>query len=343
MNTENPAQLGYRFPAEWEPHAATWLSWPHNPKTWPGKFAPIPAVWAELVRTLARFEPVHVLAGGKDVFAQAKAMVGSVPNVTLHGISTNDCWTRDHGPMFLVGPSNLPKALVDWEYNAWGGKYPPFDSDNAVPGRIAEMTGRRRFRPRIILEGGSVDGNGRGTILTTARCVLNPNRNQGLTQSDIQRYLADYCAARKVIWLGGEIAGDDTDGHIDQLVRFVGPSTVVTVLEDDPADENYPSLRANFEQLQRETDQDGRPLDVVPLPMPRPKFFDDARLPASYANFYIANGVVIVPQFDDPADREAIAILKQLFPGREVLGLPAIDLVWGLGSYHCITQQEPMS
>jgi agmatine deiminase len=337
-----PAALGYRFPAEWEPHASTWLAWPHKLESWPGKFEPIPPLYARLVRTIAEVEPVNVLAGGAGVLAEARRLVGNVPNVTLHDIATNDAWARDHGPMFLVAPPGQPPALVDWGYNAWGGKYPPFDLDDAVPQKVAAKLGRRAFKPGIILEGGAIEGNGRGTILTTEQCLLNPNRNPHLGRADIERYLADYCGATNVLWLGdGGIVGDDTDGHIDELARFVGPSTVVAAWEEDPRDENHAPLADNLARLQKMTDERGRPLEVIKLPMPQPKFFDDARLPASYCNFYIANGLVVVPQFDDPADRAAIDILSRLFPERQVRGLPAIDLVWGLGAFHCITQQEP--
>ena len=338
---ETPVALGYRFPAEWEPHVATWVSWPHNRDSWPGKFEPVPGVWAELIATLAEFEPVHVLAGGEAVMAQALEMVGSLPNVTLHDIKTNDAWTRDHGPMFLQGPPGAPPALIDWEYNAWGGKYPPYDDDNRVPGLIAERLGYRRFTPGIVLEGGAVDGNGRGTILTTEECLLNPNRNPHLSREQIERYLADYCGAKKVLWLGGGIAGDDTDGHIDQLARFVGPSRVLAPLESDPNEDNYEPLRENFERLQQMTDQNGNPLEVIPLPMPRPVYFDGQRLPACYANFYIANGVVVVPVFDDPADDEALATLARCFPDRQIRPLYSVDLILGLGAIHCITQQQP--
>jgi agmatine deiminase len=340
--TQTPAALGYRWPAEWEPHAATWLAWPHNVSTWPGKFEPVPVQFARFVRTLAQFEMVHVLAGGDAVMSQAKSYVGDLPNVTLHDIETNDAWTRDHGPTFLVGPPELPPALIDWQYNAWGGKYPPFDKDNVVPRQIADKLGRRRFDPGIVLEGGAIDGNGSGTILTTEQCLLNPNRNPELSRAGIERYLTDYLGAKKILWLnGGGIAGDDTDGHIDQLARFVGATTVVAALEEDPRDDNDAPLQENFRQLQAMTDQEGRPLTVVPLLMPQPKFYNDQRLPACYLNFYIANGVVIVPTFDDPADELAIATLAQLFPDRQVLGSPALDLVWGLGAFHCMTQQEP--
>jgi agmatine deiminase len=342
LANEAPAALGYRWPAEWEPHAATWLSWPRNPNTWPGKFEAIPEKFAAFVRTLAEFEPVHILAGGEAVMRQARELVGGLPIVTLHDIETNDAWCRDHGPTFLLGPQGAPPALVDWEYNAWGGKYPPFDKDNDVPRRIAGLQGRRRFAPGIVLEGGAIDGNGQGTILTTEQCLLNPNRNPQLSRSGIESHLAAYLGAKKVLWLsGGEIAGDDTDGHIDQLARFVNPTTVVAPLEPDASDENHAPLAANFRQLQKMTDQDGRPLSVVPLPMPRPKYHDGQRLPAGYCNFYIANSLVVVPQFDDPADNIAVDTLGRLFPDREVRGLDALDLVWGLGAFHCLSQQEP--
>ncbi len=341
MPIETPASLGYRWPAEWEPHAATWLAWPRKPETWPGKFEPIPGVWQTLVRTLAEFEPVHILAGGEDVMAQARSLVGDVPNVTLHDIPTDDIWARDHGPTFLAGPPSHEPALVDWEYNAWGGKYPPFDLDNAVPGHVAQLTGRRRFKPGIVMEGGAVDGNGAGTVLTTETCLLNPNRNPQLSKADVERYLADYLCAKKILWIGGGIVGDDTDGHIDEMARFVGPTTVVAPVEDDPRDENHNPLRDNFRRLQLMSDALGRPLEVIPLPMPRPLFFETNRLPACYLNFYIANGVVIVPVFNDPADAIVLETLARLFPGREIRGLDAVDLVWGLGAFHCITQQQP--
>jgi len=341
-DSNTPASLGYRLPAEWEPHAATWLSWPHNRDTWPGKFDAVPPLWAELTRTLARFEPVHVLAGEGEVMSEARAMVGHLANVTLHAIPTNDAWIRDHGPTFLAGPPDRPPALVDWQYNAWGGKYPPFELDNLVPKRIAETTGRERFDPGIVLENGAIDTNGRGTILASETCLTNANRNPGLSPGDVERCLADYLGARHVIWLRGSIAGDDTDGHVDQLARFVGPTTVVAALEKNRTDENYAPLKANHESLGSATDQDGRSLKVIALPMPRPIHYRAQRLPASYVNFYVANGLVVVPQFDDPADAEAIEILARLFPDREIRGLPTVDLVWGLGAYHCIAMQEAL-
>jgi agmatine deiminase len=340
--TLTPAALGYRMPAEWKPHRATWLAWPHNRDTWPGKFESVPSRWAALVRTIAPFEPVHVLAGGEGVMREARAMVGDVSNVTLHDIPTNDAWIRDHGPTFLAGPAGSQSALVDWEYNAWGGKYPPFDLDNRVPERVATVSGRRRFPAGVVLEGGAIDSNGRGTILAAEQCLLHQNRNPNLSREQLERCLAEYLGASKVLWLRAEIAGDDTDGHVDQFARFVGPSTVVASIEEDRGEANYASLRSNFEALRRMTDQDGNPLEVIALPMPRPIYHEGNRLPASYANFYIANGVVVVPRFDDPSDHAAIDILSRQFPDREVIGLPAVDLVWGLGAYHCVTQQEPV-
>jgi agmatine deiminase len=330
------------MPAEWEPHAATWLAWPHNRKTWPGKFDPIPDVWADLVRTLAPFERVNILAGGEAILAEAQRLVGHLPGVTLHDIRTNDAWARDHGPTFLSSQADLPPALVDWEYNAWGGKYPPYDDDNRVPQQIAARQERRRFTPGIVLEGGAIDVNSRGTLLTTEQCLLNPNRNPRLARADIEQYLHDYLNVRHVIWLGEGIVGDDTDGHIDELARFVNPTTVVAVLESDPEDANFAALKTNFDRLSQSRDQDGRPLEVIALPMPRAVYHAGQRLPASYCNFYMANGVVIVPQFDDPADSTALAILQRLLPDRRVVGLRARDLVWGLGAFHCITQQEPL-
>lgn len=338
---KTPTELGYRFPAEWERHVGTWLSWPHRQKTWPGNFEPIPEVWTELTRTLADVEEVHILASG-DALQSASQFVGSVPNVTLHNVPTNDAWCRDHGPMFLVdGPSDAPIAIVDWGFNAYGGKYPAFAADNDVPRHVADLLKLPRFEPGIILEGGSIDGNGQGTLLTTEQCLLNPNRNPQLSRGDIERYLADYCGTRKVIWLGGGIVGDDTDGHIDELARFVGPRTIVAAVEEDPNDVNFAALQDNLARLQQATDQDGQPLEIVPLPMPRLVAQNGQRLPASYCNFYVANRLVIVPQFGDSADAQAIEILARFFPDRRMVGLRAVDLILGLGAFHCITQQQP--
>ena len=328
------------MPAEWEPHAATWLSWPHNRDTWPGRFEPIPDVWRRMVEMLAPHETVYVLASGAAL-EEARSMVGTNENVFLHDVPTNDAWIRDHGPTFLVGPADSAPALVDWQYNAWGGKYPPYDKDNAVPGRIAEITGRRIFRPGIVMEGGAIDTNGQGLFLAARSCLTDPNRNPNSDTKAIEGFLADYLGAQRVIWIDGTMAGDDTDGHVDQLARFAGPCTVVVPLEEDPRDENFESLNATAEQLRGETDLEGKPLRVVELPMPAPIYVGDTRVPACYANFYIANGIVLVPQYGDQADEKALAVLAAVFSDRQVVGLPARDLVWGLGAFHCATQQEP--
>lgn len=339
----SPAELGYRWPAEWEPHAATWLSWPHNPATWPGKFDVIPAHYARFVRTVAEFEPVMLLAGGASVRANAESHVGDTRGVTILDIETDDAWIRDHGPTFLTSRiENQPPALVDWQYNSWGGKYPPWDKDNAVPQQIAAHLNRRRFEPRFVLEGGAIDGNGHGTVLTTESCLLNPSRNPGVSRASAERHLRQFLGIRHVLWLSGQgIAGDDTDGHIDQLARFVSPTTVVAATSEDPTDENYPPLNENVRRLRQMRNQDGRPLRVVPLPVPEPLYFNDQRLPASYCNFYIVNGAVIVPEFDCASDQLGRDVLAEFFPDRAIIGLPALDLIWGLGAFHCLSQQQP--
>jgi agmatine deiminase len=342
-----PASLGFRMPAEWEPHAATWLAWPHKHESWPGNFGPIPQVWVEMVRALVPAEHVNILVNDADAAAGVRAILRGAQiadsHVTLHVVRTDDAWARDHGPTFITrrahGRTEL--AVVDWLYNAWGGKYPPWDHDDAVPRHIAARLGVQRFQPGIVLEGGSIDVNGRGTLLTTEACLLNPNRNPHLSREQIEQHLRDYLGVRTILWLGDGIVGDDTDGHIDDLARFVDPGTVIVVLESDRRDENYERLRANYERLRHMTDQDGNALRVVTLPMPAPIFYEEQRLPASYANFYIANGVVLVPVFDDPNDPVALRTLAELFPDRRVVGIGARELVWGLGAFHCVTQQQP--
>jgi agmatine deiminase len=344
---ETPAALGFRMPAEWEPHAATWLAWPHKEASWPGNFEPIPAIWAEMVRALAADERVNILVNDDAIAAAVRERLraGGVPldNVSLQQIRTDDAWARDHGPTFVTreAAGRRELAAIDWIYNAWGGKYPPWENDDVVPRQVAALLGIRRFEPGIVLEGGSIDVNGCGTLLTTEACLLNPNRNPRLRRGQIEQYLRDYLGARHILWLGDGIVGDDTDGHIDDLTRFVDPRTVVTVLEENRRDENYDRLRANHERLQRMTDQDGRALRVVILPMPAPVYYEEQRLPASYANFYIANGVVLVPVFNDPHDAAALHTLQGLFPQRRVTGIYAREMVWGLGAFHCVTQQQP--
>ncbi len=341
--TPTPAALGYRMPAEWEPHAATWLAWPHKEESWPGNFAPIPAVWGEIVRALEAHERVNILvndaAAGNRVRALLREAGISERNTSLCEIPTNDAWMRDHGPTFITRRHEL--AAVKWRYNAWGGKYPPWDLDDAVAEQVAAKVGVPVFHPGIILEGGSIDVNGKGTVLTTEACLLNRNRNPQLNREQIEALLRDYLGVRHVLWLGDGIVGDDTDGHIDDLARFVNATTVVTVIEEDRRDDNYERLQANHERLRRMTDQDGRALRVLTLPMPRPVFCDGQRLPASYANFYVANGVVVVPTFNDPNDAVALGTLQDAFPQRRIIGIHATEMVWGLGAIHCVTQQQP--
>lgn len=344
----DPAAEGWRWPAEWEPHRATWLSWPHNPETWPGRLERVYAPYAEMVGVLAAHEPVCInvrdAAMEDDARARLRA-VGVDPdrNVAFHPVPTNDTWARDHGPVFLVREreGRRERAIVDFGYNAWGGKYPPFDLDDRVPERLAARLGLPRFEAGFVLEGGSVDGNGRGTVLTTESCLLNPNRGAGRTREGMERALARFLGARQVLWLGDGIEGDDTDGHVDDLTRFVDAGTVVTVVEDDPADANHVPLRENLARLRGMRDEAGKPLAVATLPMPPALYVAGQRCPASYANFYLANGVALVPVFSAPSDARALAVLRELLPGREVVGIPCSDLVYGLGAVHCMTQQEP--
>ncbi|HEU4700232.1 MAG TPA: agmatine deiminase family protein [Gemmatimonadales bacterium] len=347
--TTVPARLGFRMPAEWEPHRGTWLSWPHKEASWPGKFEPVPRIFGEMVRLLSQHEEVHINVAGPEmahevrrVLEEARARMGSV---YLHYNPTNDAWCRDHGPIFIqreTAAGRREEAIVDWGFNAWGGKYPPFDLDDVVPTRVGREFGIPVWSPGIVMEGGSIDVNGRGTLITTEACLLNPNRNPHLSQAEIEQYLRDYLGVTHILWLGDGIVGDDTDGHVDDITRFVDPTTVVTVVEDDPADENYAPLQENLERLRGMTDQDGTPLRIVTLPMPRPVEHDGQRLPASYANFYIANGVVLLPFYRDlEHDEQARATLQELFPTREVVGIDCTDLVWGLGAFHCVSQQWP--
>jgi agmatine deiminase len=360
MTTPTPTSLGFRMPAEWAPHRGTWLSWPHRESSWPGKFEPVPGVFVEIVRQLAPHEEVHINVTGPEMAMEVQARLANAgiaavdlsraaqPSsrraVYLHPNPTDDAWCRDHGPIFVqreTASGRREQAIVDWGYNAWGGKYPPFDADDVIPSRIGAKFGIRVFHPGIIMEGGSIDVNGRGTLLTTESCLLNPNRNPSHSREQIERALKDNLGVSHVLWLGDGIEGDDTDGHVDDLTRFVGESTVVTAVEDDPLDNNYAPLRENLDRLRRMTDQNARPLQVISLPMPPAMHHDGQRLPASYANFYIANRVVLLPGYHPRTDEAARAILQRCFPDRLVIVIDSLDLVWGLGSFHCVTQQWP--
>ena len=336
------------MPAEWEPHAATWLSWPHNPATWPGKVEIAPPIWVEIVRALLPGEDVHLLVRDAEIEAEARAMLGAAgllgSRLHLHRVRTNDgAWMRDVGPTFVCrrGGGRSETVAVDWTFNAWGGKYGPWDDDDRVAAQVAALAGVPAVRPGIVLEGGSIEVNGRGTLLTTESCLLNPNRNPQLERADIEKVLCAHLGVRHVLWLGDGIVGDDTDGHVDDLTRFVDASTVVTVVSDDPADPNHEPLTANLRRLREMRDQDGAPLRVLTLPMPEAVIHEGQQLPASYANFYIGNAAVLVPTFAQASDAEALRILSELFPSRRVIGIHAVDLVWGLGTFHCVTQQQP--
>jgi agmatine deiminase len=335
----------WRWPAEWERHRATWLAWPHKEASWPRRLEHVPPRFVEMVRALVAGERVEILvsdAGAAASVGELLERAGIEPSaVGLHVVPTDDAWIRDHGPTFVVRDRPPALAAVAWGYNAWGGKYPPWDRDAEVAPRVAALRGVPRFDGGMVLEGGSIDGDGQGTLLTTESCLLNPNRNPGLSRGEIEDRLRSGLGVERILWLGDGIVGDDTDGHVDDLTRFVAPGVVVTVVEQDPADANHAPLADNLRRLETMTDARGRRLTVIPLPMPAPVVWEETRLPASYANFYVANAVVLVPVFDDPNDHRALAILARLFPDRRVTPILARDLVWGLGACHCLTQQEP--
>lgn len=343
-----PAADGWRMPAEWAPHHATWLTWPRPEGiSFPGKYDPVPAVYAAFIRELVAVEEVHVNVWHGDMEEWVRGLLTThrcpLDRVRFHHFPAYEPWCRDHGPIFLRRNhgGQGERAVVDWGYNAWGNKYPPCDLDDVVPQHVARLRGLPLFSPGIVMEGGSLDVNGEGTLLTTESCLLNPNRNPRLSRAQIEQYLRDYLGVSNILWLGDGIVGDDTDGHVDDLTRFVNPTTVVTVVEADPQDENHVPLKENRDRLKSMKDEKGRLLRVVELPMPGRLEYDGQRLPASYANFYIANGIVVVPTYRDPRDREALEILQREFPDRRVVGVDSTDLIWGLGSFHCISQQEP--
>lgn len=349
-----PAALGFRMPAEWEPHEATWIAWPHESRDWPGKLAPIPWVYGEVVRHLTAGERVRILVGDPALQAKARRVLEragvDLAQVDFVRAPTDRSWTRDYCPLFVRDGAGRV-AITNWRFNGWA-KYPNHKRDDAVNDRLARALGMRQWSPtveargrpwRVVMEGGSLDVDGAGTLLTTEECLLSPiqARNPDMSREEIERVLGDQLGVRKVLWLGSGIAGDDTHGHVDDLCRFVGPRTLVIAEEPDPADANHEPLRDNRERLETMTTADGEALRVVGLPMPAPLVFDGIRLPASYANFYIGNAVVLVPTFNDPNDRRALQVLADLFPTRRVIGIHAVDLVWGLGTLHCMTQQQP--
>jgi agmatine deiminase len=340
-----PAALGFRMPAEWERQEAVWLSWPHRRATWPGNFRPIPGVFAGIAAQISLRQKVRVNVArrhrkrARSMISRAGADMG---NVEFFGHPTNDLWCRDNGPIFVRNDRTGEVALTDWEFNSWGGKHPPFDLDNALPGRIAGALSLRRFRSRMVLEGGSIDVNGRGLLLTTEACLLNRNRNPELGRAQIEANLGDYLGVKRVIWLGEGIQGDDTDGHVDDMTRFFSESGVLTALERGRRGPNHRALAENLERLKSARTLSGGRLDIVTLPMPEPCRHRGQILPASYANFLVVNGAVLMPAFRQPRrDREAAEVIASCFPGRDVIPIDCLELVLGLGTLHCISQQQP--
>lgn len=340
-----PKQQGYYFPAEWHLHTATWLSWPHKEASWPGKLATIFAPYCAFIKEVSEGEMVciNVADAAMQQFATQHLLAAGVNlnRIKFFIHPTNDAWCRDHGPAFLLHQNGQQKAIVDWGYNAWGGKYPPHDLDDVIPSLIGKALNLPVFHPGIVMEGGSVEFNGAGTLLTTTACLLNPNRNPHLNQQQIEQYLEDFYGINHILWLGEGIVGDDTDGHIDDITRFVNTDTVLTVVESNKQDDNYALLQENLHSLKQMRLQNGKQLNIVELPMPSSVIYEDQRLPASYANFYISNAAVVVPTFRDVNDDKALQIIQSVFPDRKVVGIDSVDVIWGLGSWHCLSQQEP--
>lgn len=337
----------YRMPAEWESHEGTWIAWPHNKSHWPGKFKPIPAVFARLAELIAESEKVFILINDKKMEKEAKAELKKqkIPqkllnNIFFYQIPTNSSWTRDFSPIFVKN-SKGQMAITDWIFNTWGGKYPPWNLDDIVPRKIGKILQIPVIEPGIVMEGGSIETNGKGTVITTEQCLLNKNRNPQLTKKQIEKYLHYYLGATNILWLKKGIIGDDTDGHIDDIARFVNENTVVCIVEKNRKDPNWKITKKNFKDLKKMKDQNGKPFKIIAMPMPTPIIYKKQILPASYANFYITNKSVLVPTFNCPKDQEALKILQKCFPSRKVIGLDCVDLVWGLGTIHCSTQQQP--
>ncbi|HEY6977568.1 MAG TPA: agmatine deiminase family protein [Chitinophagaceae bacterium] len=341
-----PKQLGYYFPAEFAPHVATWLSWPHKEASWPGKIHTIYPYYSRFIKELTKSEKVciNVCDSKMKAFATQCLQEADVDlsKVELFLHPTNDAWCRDHGPAFLINPdAEQKKVIVDWSYNAWGGKYPPYDLDDIIPTHIAKLYNIPVYYPGIVMEGGSVEFNGKGSLITSAACLLNANRNSHLNQSQIEEYLINYYGVEQVLWVNEGIVGDDTDGHIDDTVRSVNEDTVLAVVEENKNDENYELLQNNLQQLKQMRLLNNTPLNIAELPMPDKIIYEDQRLPASYANFYISNHAVIVPTYRCDKDERALQMIQDCFPGREVVGIDSVEIIWGLGSFHCLSQQEP--
>jgi agmatine deiminase len=343
-----PAEMGYYMPAEWRRHDATWLSWPKDPETWPDRVPQVQEIFVQMMAALTPHEVVHLLVddAATEASVRERCTFASAANIRFHQIITVDSWIRDYGPNFLIN-EQATLAYNNWTFNAWGNKYQELKKDNAIPLQLDGLLRAHRFDPGIVLEGGSIEVNGAGVVLTTEQCLLNPNRNPGLSRNEIEQYLKDYLGVTNVLWLGEGIVGDDTDGHIDDIARFVNPTTIVCAVEDDPADANYEILQGNLNRLAHMTDAQGRAFEIVTLPMPGVVGSESTdsrnleRLPASYANFYIANGVVLQPVFGHENDGRALQTMQRLFPDRQVVPINCEPLVWGMGTIHCVTQQQP--
>jgi agmatine deiminase len=341
---KSPAANGYRMPAEWESHEATWLSWPwRGGISFPGAYDDVIPIFVQIVDALRESEQVRINVNDEEQEQQVRLILNEIDasHVEYLRIPTNEPWCRDHGPIFIKRDEDPKFAIVDWDYNAWGDKYPPFDLDEVVPTRVAEHLGLPVYYPGLVMEGGSIDPNGAGSLLTTTSCLLNPNRNPTKSKAEIEQALRDYLGVANILWLGEGIEGDDTDGHIDDITRFVGRITVLTAVEEDPKDPNYEPLKENLALLQTMKAEDGRALEVHTLPMPPRVERERQRLPASYANFYIANKVVLMPVFCSPKDKRACETVQGCFPSRRLVPIDCRDLVWGLGAFHCLTQQQP--
>ncbi|WP_263379950.1 agmatine deiminase family protein [Granulicella paludicola] len=352
-----PAQQHFRMPAEWAQHAATWIAWPHNPEDWPGKFQPIPWAYAELVRHLSQVEDVHILVNDESAERRAGSILrkqgAELARVHFHRWPTDRVWLRDSGPIFVKDPKG-ETAITNWKFNAWA-KYDNWKNDDKIPAHIAKLYKKKMqsFEPsvtlangkqqRLVLEGGSIDTNGAGVLMTTEECLLSDvqQRNPGVSKEQLEKAFHDYLGTEQVLWLNRGCAGDDTHGHVDDISRFVGENTILTAIEPNKRDENHEPLAENLDRLKSARNLKKKPFTIKTLPMPAPMVFDGQRLPASYANFYIANDLVLVPTFNDPNDRVALNTLAECFPKRKVAGIHCTDFIWGLGALHCCTQQEP--
>jgi agmatine deiminase len=346
ISRPSPKELGYRFPAEFEQHAATWLSWPHKEASWPGKMESIFPSYSRFIEVLSQHEAVHINVVNEEMkdFAKEKLAetTAKMDSIKFYTHPTNDAWCRDHGPAFLINPTaTQPLIVIDWNYNAWGNKYPPFDLDDKIPTLIANAYSIPVLYPEIIMEGGSVDFNGNGTLITSESCLLNQNRNPFLSRSGIESFLEAYYGIEQVLWVKDGIVGDDTDGHVDDTVRFINSDSVLAVVEENKSDENYEILQRNINDLKNMRLLNGKQINIIELPMPDKVLYENQRLPASYANFYIANGLVVVPTFKSAKDEKALRIIQEVFPDRKITGIDSTDIIWGLGSFHCLSQQEP--